>query len=897
MFHQTTQFQTVRSANFTKGRANYGQFGGDSGKLISPSVIAVGGLMFITIAFYGGADVWSEACALALIFALAASLKLRGEFVVKREIKHLLAPVVTLAVFSLVQGGVTILILSGMFGESSFLPTSFDLTANFWCAAKFFGLAVLIGFLTCRFHYSMRSLVWTLVIVGNIFAVFGLFRYFLQNAFPETFNWFPLPLLRPNVGFGTFVNQNHFAFSMLMNLGLNAGLLIEGKLTNRLRTVLLVAVILSWTAIVLTASRGGIISSFVVITALILQSFAVRRNRDADSIHLKNNRSFFRAGKTLAIFAALIVAMILGISLIGRERVARRFSEIPMEMTSANDGEGFRRIDVWRASAAMIAEHPFWGVGFGGFRRAVSQYIEISGARTPEAAHNDYLDLAAGGGVFAALCGIWFLVRFFQILKRRLSTQVSPFNRAVRIGAMGAFAGIAAHNFSDYGLQYSGNWLVAAVLLSIVIQAENDNGKQTEDSFQAVPKKNRGIGVICFFSLSIFCVWFGFSQFENSLARVGIQDFAVPTFLFALPFDANYYEAQAAIENKKGNFAAETEYLNRAIRFRPKDEILRLKTGAAAEKLNEFETAENAFREAVMLAPFYGEPHFVLGNFLVRHGRIEEGFAKLRIAAARRPAYFDEILQTARRISGDDFPKVLRLLSPLDQAQTEKTAEQLLVKNEFAALARLLCGTAKFDGGKRVELIQKLFEKKQFMLAEKIFTNKCAVEPNSTLNLIDGDFETRQLERNLGFGWRVGELPDAVRIGFDDETKSSGASSLIIDFDGDYDSLQPLLSQTLIVEKSRRYQFSFADRLDKIVTGGLPVVELILKKNNADSLAGEIKLNTVKDGEWVKNSFEFQTDGQTEALEIRVTRKACGQNLCPIFGRLRLDDFRLIKEK
>jgi hypothetical protein len=49
-----------------------------------------------------------------------------------------------------------------------------------------------------------------------------------------------------------------------------------------------------------------------------------------------------------------------------------------------------------------------------------------------------------------------------------------------------------------------------------------------------------------------------------------------------------------------------------------------------------------AARQAIPLAPDYAEPHYQLGNILVRAGQTEEGFKELQLAAASNPTLFPE---------------------------------------------------------------------------------------------------------------------------------------------------------------------------------------------------------------------------------------------------------------
>src|SRR6476646_9942493 len=103
--------------------------------------------------------------------------------------------------------------------------------------------------------------------IGVASAVFGIVRQTVQHE-----PGFVLPGTMPGKGYGQFVNKNHFALLMEMTLGLGAGIgLLRGF--SRDRMMIYVALLLPvWTALVLSNSRGGILSMLaqVVVAALLL---------------------------------------------------------------------------------------------------------------------------------------------------------------------------------------------------------------------------------------------------------------------------------------------------------------------------------------------------------------------------------------------------------------------------------------------------------------------------------------------------------------------------------------------------------------------------------------------------------------------------------------------------
>src|SRR5215216_3150426 len=68
-----------------------------------------------------------------------------------------------------------------------------------------------------------RVLVYTILAVAITSTVFGILRQTTQQQ-----TGFVLPLLKPNQGYGQFINKNHFAYLMEMGFGLGLGIALAG---------------------------------------------------------------------------------------------------------------------------------------------------------------------------------------------------------------------------------------------------------------------------------------------------------------------------------------------------------------------------------------------------------------------------------------------------------------------------------------------------------------------------------------------------------------------------------------------------------------------------------------------------------------------------------------------
>lgn len=851
-------------------------------------------LIFISVFPLACADIWYEAIVFAAVFVLSGAVIFRSCLnEAAPENRRLLTPLVILAVYSLFQGLITVLIENGSLSGAPFLPLSFETSMSFWSAVKIVAFALFLLLLFINFRRRVKLLTWGLIFTGNFFAAFGIARFLLQDNYPGAFESILPAQLIPGVGFGTYFNQNHFAYLMLMVFGLHLGLLRFGNRTKAIRLLLATGGLVVWTALVLTGSRGGIIASFAEIAVLIfLPVFLRSSRRDGNQIKTVPSRLVL-ASKQTAILGLVFGLFIVGIALIGQDRVIGRFEDIPQQIGGVTSAGTFRRIDVWKAALTVIEEFPIFGVGFGGFRVAVSRYIDISGQIAPKQAHNDYLEFAASGGVIAVGTAVWFLLRFFSLVKKRFTEPSHSFSRAARIGAICGIVGVALHSLFDFGLQFTANLLFFAALLALAVH-KSENGKTETKEVLNLSKTivPRFVYPIPALTLACYSAFFGYASYtyEQAINASGAE-FGANNF-YKMPFDAAYYEARSSVFENSGDYAAAAGELKNAAALRPYDYNLWLKQANLAAAQNQNPEADNAFRRAAELAPLYGEPHFYYGIFLVNTDRKEQGFAELRFASRRTPQYFDKVIEFFWRETGGNANETVRLLSPLDNNEQKKLTDFFFDRREFAAIVQLNCRAEDLTAPHRDALVRKLLAEKLYGYARQIYKRNCGPADSNDAEIEDGDFERGDARNGgAGFGWRLNDLSNNTSVSLDKDNARGGNYSIRFDFNGKEESAA-LLSQIVIVKKKQRYRLHFSYKTAEIVTGGVPVVQIVEKQSGSEILLGRVKL-AVNQQKWIESALDFQTNERIEAVEIRLAREPCPEAQCPIFGSLCLDNFAL----
>jgi O-antigen ligase len=433
-------------------------------------------LMALVAIPYGTAEAWWEAFFECAVFALALLWiiegLLSGSWLAGRHALWL--PVLALIAYCIFQslplwtsGGVE----AASPGPKILYAISADPFETRRFTLKLVALAI-YGLLLTRYGSSSRRLrlvVHVIIAVALASALFGMLRQTTQQGMG-----FFLPFLKKGIGYGQFINQNHFAFLMEMDLGLVLGLLV-GRGVRRDRALIYIATLLpAWTALVLSSSRGGLLGMLaqLIFAALLFTILPPARETEGARGREESARGRLRRLSSslpvrLALAGCLLLAMAVGVFLVGGEPVMGKLENVRTELNASDAPvrQNASRKEIWGATWKLIKTYPVAGVGFGGYWAAIPTYHDASGELTPQQAHNDYLELLASGGIigFGIVC--WFAYVFLRRVRERLRPTTSPFCRAVCFGALAGLFGIAVHSIVDFGLHITINALVFVALL------------------------------------------------------------------------------------------------------------------------------------------------------------------------------------------------------------------------------------------------------------------------------------------------------------------------------------------------------------------------------------------------------------------------------------------------
>ena len=348
-------------------------------------------------------------------------------------------------------------------------PLSIDPAATWRAVALVAAFTVLLAGL-CR-HFGQagtRGVIPAIIALGAVVAMIGI----VQKATLGDHAWggmkiygFWAPRYKLTTPFGPFVNKNHYAGWMLLALPLAIGHLIalaetgmaRGRRGWRERIVWLsspeggrlqltaAAIGLMAAALALTKSRSGI--ACFAVTLVVAAAAAARRYRS-----LKGR---------LVVAGALLSLMVLPLLWANVDLVSR--------FTSGGQSVELRR-QAWHDALAIVRDFPLTGTGLNTYRRATLVYDTAATDLHFQEAHNDYLQLAAEGGLLVGIPALVAIACVIAGIGRALAADRNePVGYWARFGATTGLAAMALQSVVEFSLQMPGIAVLFVVLCAIAL--------------------------------------------------------------------------------------------------------------------------------------------------------------------------------------------------------------------------------------------------------------------------------------------------------------------------------------------------------------------------------------------------------------------------------------------
>lgn len=266
--------------------------------------------------------------------------------------------------------------------------------------------------------------------------------------------------------FGPFVNRNHYAGWMLMALPLTLGLFCAGVARGmrgvkpELRERLLWLASADASKIVMQA-----LAASVMLLALVL-TFSRSGFIAASLTILVTGLAFLRSSAPpmrKVIVAGFLVVMTTGvIGWVGPDAIGRRFTQGDTSELGARPG-------AWADAWSVAKRFPLAGTGINTYGTSMLLYQSNYTDKHFSSAHNDYLQVAAEGGLLVAVPVLIALGVLVALIRRRLREDRGSSYYWLRAGAVVSLVAIGLQEVVDFSLQMPGNAAMFAVICAIAI--------------------------------------------------------------------------------------------------------------------------------------------------------------------------------------------------------------------------------------------------------------------------------------------------------------------------------------------------------------------------------------------------------------------------------------------
>jgi O-antigen ligase len=433
--------------------------------------------MAFTALAHGAVEAWSVALfqALTILVMLIWAAKAVAERRVRINLPSAAFPLAALVVIGLVQ---------------SELNLSLDVeSTRYATAALFFMLLVFVSAANClEVRERLHAVSNFVVVFGLLLAVFALAQHFTWNG---KIYW-----VRPNTQggtpFGPFVNRNHFAGYMEMIIPVPLAFVALRAARAEARLFYGFAAAVMGLALVVSLSRGGMISllSSLVFIAAASTWMKARSRSERPSIA---SRLFHPASFMVLVAAAIIT----GIIWIGPDPVVKRIAQ-DIAQNEGRDAPAqagpqavqASRAVIWKDTLEMFKAHPLLGVGLGAFATAYPVYGQGDGSIVIAQAHNDYLQVLADAGAAGLALAFCFVILVLRHAARGMKSR-DPLIAAVALGSGGGIFAMLVHSLVDFNLQLPSNALMFLLLSAAATQA----GALAKDAaLRLVPQKASSAG-------------------------------------------------------------------------------------------------------------------------------------------------------------------------------------------------------------------------------------------------------------------------------------------------------------------------------------------------------------------------------------------------------------------
>jgi len=521
---------------------------------------------------------------------------------------------------------------------------------------------------------QINRIIDTVVLIGAALGIYGIFQY---NGIDFSFWRGNIARLRV---FGFFGNPGYFAGYLILPLSLTISLFFTSKNKNR-KILFLIGILAMGTAIILTFTRGAY-PALGVSLIFMFSLFLLSRGKS----FIKENKKIF-----FIILIAIIIIAFLFIIPTPLSKPGTVISQIKGRVSITqliNVFPSSRRITIWKFTWMMIKDHPILGSGIGTFKyndlRYQAKFFEQGDNRSiypyglAEKAHNEYLQLWTELGTIGLAIFLWLIIAYFNYGIRYLKKEKDERKQGIMIGMMGAVVAFLMDSIFWFPLHLSTNvsllWLFIG--LTMVMGIEKKAGSASKSKRNNIYKFKPVLYIVIILLTAFLCItvarpfvactywYYGDREVNNQNYSKAIKMYESglkwDPYLGALHYNlgaffmspnlydtaltnfeksAKYFDYRSLPQNlatiylAKGELDKAIDEFKRAISYQKNVQTmppLYSELGNAYLKLERYEPAEIAFKNALKIDANFVTACYGLASAYLKQNKIDEGLVELK---------------------------------------------------------------------------------------------------------------------------------------------------------------------------------------------------------------------------------------------------------------------------
>lgn len=286
-----------------------------------------------------------------------------------------------------------------------------------------------------RTRADFAELGWFLILFCFAISLFGIVQHFTSAS--EIYWRSDLKIA--GSPFGPYVNRNDFAGFVELTLPVGLALMMFRGVKRDVFPFLTVLTIVPISALVLSTSRGGIMSAAVGVGVLVVLAWSRRGLMP-------------RGSRRVAAVSIVALAALTLVAWVGAGAAIHRFAAL-----KSPDVTFARRLSMTRGALNIFLDHPIAGSGLGTLIAVFPRYETQYDGKIVDHVHNDYAEALAETGVVGGICGLAFLWLFYREARKSFLAEQGHLSRALHAAGIAAVCALLLHSFVDFNLHIPAN--------------------------------------------------------------------------------------------------------------------------------------------------------------------------------------------------------------------------------------------------------------------------------------------------------------------------------------------------------------------------------------------------------------------------------------------------------